>query len=118
VIHFVRLAAALALAGAAISSPAYAAAVDTDTVRLVIRIADLNLANVEGRSRLAARIDAAATSLCGHADQRDIPMARQAQKCRVQTVADTQPQVALAVSRAMGRQQYAANDITITAHAF
>lgn len=113
--HFARFTAALALAGAVLSSPAYAA-VDGDARSVTVRLGDLNLDSPAGRASLMQRIAHAAGAVCGRPDQRDLTASRLSSSCRADAVADAMPQVQLALAGGTARQ-LAANTISVTAKA-
>lgn len=111
-ISFARISAALALAGAIISTPAFAA-VDDDTRSVVVRTADLNLSDAAGRATLSRRIANAAAIACGHVDARNLIGSRLAGHCRTDAIANAMPQVQLALSRAAAGTQLASNAIVV-----
>jgi len=116
VISFARLTAALALAGAIISTPAYAA-IQGDARSVTVRTADLNLSTEAGRAALTRRIGYAATVVCGRADVRDLVAVQATQGCRTAAIDGAMPQVQLALSGAKAGVQLAANTISVTAKA-
>lgn len=113
-ISFARLTAALALAGAIISSPAYAAPAG-EAMSVSVSTAGLDLSSPAGRATLTHRIGLAAGIVCGHPDERDLNGTRASKTCRTQAIGDALPQVQLALS---GGRQFAANSIAVTARAF
>ncbi len=114
-ISFARITAALALAGAIISTPAYAA-ISGEARSVSVRIADLDLASAAGQAALTRRIGHAATLVCGRPDARDLVAVRYSGACRTAAIADAMPQVQLALAGTKG-VQLAANMISVTAKA-
>ena len=95
--NFARFTAALALAGAILSTPAHAAA---EPRSVVVRIADLDRESASGRATLMRRIDHAASAVCGQPDRRDLTASRLAADCHASALEDAMPQVQLALSGA------------------
>lgn len=113
---FVRFTAALALAGAIISSPAYA--VDLGEARSVaVRIADLDLTGPAGRATLMHRIGNAARAVCGYADARDLIASRLSTVCRTDAIQAAMPQVQLALEASRTGRRLAAANIAVRANA-
>ena len=115
-ISFARITAALALAGAIISSPAYAVVLG-EARSVTVRTADLNLASQAGRATLSRRISYAATVVCGRVDARNLVASRLAANCRSDAIESAMPQVQLALSAAQAGRQLAANTIAVSAKA-
>ena len=113
--HFARFTAALALAGAILSSPAYAA-IGGEPRSVVVRIADLNMNDPLGRATLMRRIDHAAVVVCGRTDSRDLVATQLADTCRAEAVDAAMPQVQLALAGARNGR-FAANAIAVSAKA-
>lgn len=95
--NFARFTAALALAGAILSSPAYAAPV-AEPRSVAVAISDLNLDSPRGRAALLRRIDHAAGLVCGRPDPRDLIASRLADRCHASAVDAAVPQIQLAVA--------------------
>jgi UrcA family protein len=112
-----RIGAALALAGAAISTPAFAA-LGTETLSVVVPTADLNLASEAGQASLARRIDAAATRICGPADSRNLQFWRATRACHADAVAGAGHQAQLARAGEAKAIRLAMTDGSVTALAF
>jgi UrcA family protein len=117
VISFARLSAALALAGAIISSPAYAAPAG-EAMSVKVSTAGLDLSSPAGVAQLTRRVGYAASMVCGHFDEGDLNGARASKTCRTQAIDDAMPQVQLALSNLKAGRQLAANSIAVTARAF
>ena len=116
-ISFARFTAALALAGAIISSPAYAAPAG-EAMSVAVSTAGLDLSSPAGRSMLNRRIGRAATIVCGHPDALDLVSSQATRTCRTQAIDDATQQVQLALSGEKIGRQLAANSIAVTARAF
>jgi UrcA family protein len=117
VINFARLTAALALAGAILSTPAYAAPLG-EARSVAVRTADLNLDSSAGRATLTRRINFAAGVVCGHPDERDLVASRLAKTCHSDALESAMPQVQLALANLKAGRQLAANTVSVTARAF
>ncbi|WP_404714071.1 UrcA family protein [Sphingomonas sp. MMS24-J13] len=116
-ISFARLTAALALAGAIISSPAYAAPAG-EAMSVGVPTADLDLSSSAGRATLARRIGHAAGMVCGHPDAIDLIGTQATRTCRTQAIDDASQQVQLALAARDAGRRLAANSIAVTARAF
>jgi UrcA family protein len=116
-IRLVASFASLALAGAIISSPAYAAPLG-EARSVAVRTADLDLSGPAGRAALTRRIGYAATTVCGRADERDLVASRLTKVCLSDAMESAMPQVQLALSGQKAGRQFAANTISVTARAF
>jgi UrcA family protein len=117
VISFARFTAALALAGAIISTPAYAAPAG-EAMSVGVSTAGLDLSSADGRAQLVRRVGYAAAIVCGHPDERDLTATRASKTCRTQAIDDAMPQVQLALSAGKAGHQLAANSIAVMARAF
>lgn len=117
VISFARVTAALALAGAIISTPAYAAPAG-EAISMRVSTAGLDLSSAAGQARLTRRVGHAATMVCGHPDERDLDGTRASKICRTRAIDDAMPQVQLALSAGKAGRQLAANSIAVMARAF
>ncbi len=115
-ISFARVTAALALAGAIISSPAYAATMG-EARSVSVRTSDLNLSSAAGRAALTRRIGYAATVVCGRPDARDLVAVQDVGECRTAAINGAMPQVQLALANTKAGVQLAANTISVTAKA-
>jgi UrcA family protein len=111
-----RMTAALALAGAVISSPAYAR-IDSDAKSVTVKTADLNLSAEAGRAVLTRRIKHAAEIVCGRAYPADVRATMETRACRTDAVANAMPQVQLALAKTARGERLAANAISVTARA-
>ncbi len=116
-ISFAQLTAALALAGAIISTPAYAAPAG-ETQSVTVRLGDLDLDSPAGRAALTHRITYAVRMVCGHPDERDLIASQLTKTCRADAIDRTMPQVQLALDGRKAGRQLAANTISVTARAF
>jgi len=116
-IRFVARFASLALAGAIISSPAYAAPLG-EARSVTVRTADLDLSGPAGRAALTRRISYAAHVVCGRPDERDLVASRLAKTCHADALEGAMPQVQLALAGPKAGRQFAANAISVTARAF
>jgi UrcA family protein len=115
--RFVAHFASLALAGAIISSPAYAAPLG-EARSVTVRTADLDLTGPAGRAALTHRINYAAHVVCGRPDERDLVASRLAKTCHADAMESAMPQVQLALSGPRTGRQLAANTISVTARGF
>lgn len=116
-ISFARLTAALALAGAIISTPAYAASAG-EAQSVTVRTAGLDLDSPVGRAALTRRIVHAAGMVCGHPDERDLYGSQLTKACRTDAIDRAMPQVQLALAAGKAGRQLAANTIAVSARAF
>lgn len=125
-------AVAVALAGFAVSPPAFAAErplvvlVSPDIVTRVITYADLNLASAPGEAALNRRVDSAVSNLCSEitgGDNLGFPRNLKDHYCRTSSWGQARPQIDRAVRRARdivltgastGIAPIAASAITIT----
>lgn len=105
---FASLGAAAALANIAVAVPAHAAEPQAPTA--MVRYADLDLATAKGAARLGHRVRAAAETVCGSADVRDLARMAPVQRCRAAAIVDAAPQIAAAIESARNGTKVAAAD--------
>ena len=84
--HVLAVAAGLAVGIFNVATSVAATPSDGDVPQVVVHYGDLNLATVEGATRLHQRIVAAAKSVCPGADRRDLAVSSQARECQADAV--------------------------------
>ena len=85
----------------ALSAPVTAFAQDDQLRSVSVRVDDLNLSSESGKAALSARVEQAATKLCGTVAQaHSLILREQAQTCRNEALASAEPQMQKAIAAA------------------
>ena len=94
-------AALLATGTVALSTPAWAAEFDEDSVS--VRVGDLDLGTAKGAARLDRRIRAAAREICGAVPNQDLAMQAMVESCQARVISGAAAEKRSAVASASGR---------------
>jgi UrcA family protein len=111
---FTRFAASLALSGAVLAAPAFAANPAEQAPSIAVRTNDLDLATEAGARTLDHRIHRAALAVCPDLDGRDLNMTTAILVCRATALASGQAKAQLALAKARGGNAYATNTAKTT----
>lgn len=111
----VAFSSAFSLAALGVSSAAIAATPTADGLSVAVHYGDLDLTTDAGTRALQARIARAARTVCGSADQRDLPEVGAVQQCRHVALDSAAPQVEVAIAQARSGKAYASNDVRVAA---
>lgn len=93
-IKTLTLAGAAALAASALATPA---AAQLEQGSVLVRVADLDMANPADAARLDLRLRNAAREVCGDADPRNLSLAAQTSGCQTEAIARARAEVTLAM---------------------
>jgi UrcA family protein len=107
---FARFAPSLTLMVAAFALPSAtltAAPVEETVPTVTVSFADLDLGAPAGAAALKARVAAAAKSVCGVAETRDLKAMSRVETCRTAALAKAAPQIEVAMAKAQDNQRYA-----------
>jgi len=105
-----RFAPSLTLMVAALALPSatlMAAPVEEAAQTASVSYADLDLSGPAGAAALKARVRAAARSVCGDEDTRDLRIRSRIESCRTAALTQAAPQIEVAMAKAQNNQRYA-----------